>query len=124
MGVYGPHTQVKRLFKALIFLTCKQNIIIFPDEISAVSVTPFDSYRPSKWQKVHKFGLCGQYRLYGDLKIIVRLKIFHILRVHVEVISTTVTDLSDLPLLTYRGKYGKNVEKMSKYGLYGPQKQF
>ena len=29
MGVYGPHTQVKRLFKALIFLTCKQNIIIY-----------------------------------------------------------------------------------------------
>ena len=28
MGVNGPHTQVKRLFKALIFLTCKQNIII------------------------------------------------------------------------------------------------
>ena len=29
MGVYGPHTQVKSLFKALIFLTCKQNIIIY-----------------------------------------------------------------------------------------------
>ena len=29
MGVYGPHTQVKRLFKALIFLTCKQNIIVY-----------------------------------------------------------------------------------------------
>ena len=29
MGVYGPYTQVKRLFKALIFLTCKQNIIIY-----------------------------------------------------------------------------------------------
>ena len=28
MGVYGPHTQVKHLFKALIFLTRKQNIII------------------------------------------------------------------------------------------------
>ena len=28
MGVYGPHTQVSHLFKALIFLTCKQNIII------------------------------------------------------------------------------------------------
>ena len=52
-------TQVKRLFKVLIFVTCKQNIIIFPDEISAVSVTSFDSYRPSKWQKVNKFGLCG-----------------------------------------------------------------
>ena len=29
MGVYGPHTQVKRLFKALIFLICKENIIIY-----------------------------------------------------------------------------------------------
>ena len=29
MGVYGPHTQVKGLFKALIFLTGKQNIIIY-----------------------------------------------------------------------------------------------
>ena len=29
MDVYGPHTQVKRLFKALIFLACKQNIIIY-----------------------------------------------------------------------------------------------
>ena len=29
MGVYGLHTQVKHLFKALIFLTCKQNIIIY-----------------------------------------------------------------------------------------------
>ena len=29
MGVYGPHTQVKHLFKALVFLTCKKNIIIY-----------------------------------------------------------------------------------------------
>ena len=29
MGVYGPYPQVKRLFKALLFLTCKQNIIIY-----------------------------------------------------------------------------------------------
>ena len=29
MGVYSSHTQVKHLFKALIFLTCKQNIIIY-----------------------------------------------------------------------------------------------
>ena len=29
MGVYGPHTQVKRLFRALVFLTCKKNIIIY-----------------------------------------------------------------------------------------------
>ena len=29
VGVYGPHTQVKYLFKALIFLTCKKNILIY-----------------------------------------------------------------------------------------------
>ena len=29
MGIYGPHTQVKHLFKVLVFLTCKQNIIIY-----------------------------------------------------------------------------------------------
>ena len=29
MIVYGPHTQVKCLFKALIFLTCKENIMIY-----------------------------------------------------------------------------------------------
>ena len=29
MGVYGPYPQVKHLFKALIFLTCKQNIIMY-----------------------------------------------------------------------------------------------
>ena len=29
MGIYGPYTQVKHLFKALIFLTCEQNIIIY-----------------------------------------------------------------------------------------------
>ena len=62
-SVFGPHTQVKRLFKALIFLTCKQNNHIFPDEISAVSVPSFDSYSPSKWQKVHKLGLCEEFRL-------------------------------------------------------------
>ena len=31
MGVYGPHTQVKRLSKALIFLTCKRNIILYSE---------------------------------------------------------------------------------------------
>ena len=29
MGVYGPYPHVKHLFKALIFLTCKQNIIMY-----------------------------------------------------------------------------------------------
>ena len=29
MDVYGPHRQIKHLFKALIFLTCKKNIIIY-----------------------------------------------------------------------------------------------
>ena len=29
MGIYGPQTQVKHLLKALIFLTCKQNLIIY-----------------------------------------------------------------------------------------------
>ena len=28
VGVYSPHTQVKRLFKALVFLTCKKNLLI------------------------------------------------------------------------------------------------
>ena len=65
---------------------------IFPDEILTLSVTSFDSYRPTKWQKVHKLGLCGQIR---DFKV--TLKLSYRLRVHVVVISTTVTDLSDLP---------------------------
>ena len=29
MGVYGPYPQVKRLFKTLVFLKCKNNIIIY-----------------------------------------------------------------------------------------------
>ena len=29
MGVYGPHTQVRCLFKALIFGTCNKNILIY-----------------------------------------------------------------------------------------------
>ena len=29
MGVYSPHTQVKHLFKALVFLTFKNNMIIY-----------------------------------------------------------------------------------------------
>ena len=29
VGVYGPHTQVKLLFKALVFFTSKKNIIIY-----------------------------------------------------------------------------------------------
>ena len=94
-------------------------INMFPVEISAVSVTLFDSYRALKWQKVYKLGLCGHFR---DFKVTLKFKVtylnfFHRLRIHVEGISTTVTDLSDLPLLSNREKYGKNVEKMSKYGL-------
>ena len=38
--------------------------------------------------------------------------------------SATATDLPDLPFLSYREKYGENVGKMSKYGLYRPQRQF
>ena len=68
MGVYGPYTQVKCLVKALIFLTCKQNIIIYSQ--SAVSVTSLDSYRPSKWQNV--LDLCGQFR---DFKVTLKLKL-------------------------------------------------
>ena len=45
MGVYGPDTQVKFLFKALIFMHVKEHLNIFSDEISALSVTKFDSYR-------------------------------------------------------------------------------
>ena len=41
MGVYGPHTQVKRLFKASIFLTSKQNIIIY----SHMRFQLYQSYR-------------------------------------------------------------------------------
>ena len=29
MGVYGPYPHVKHLIKALIFLKCKQNIIMY-----------------------------------------------------------------------------------------------
>ena len=75
MGVYGPQTQVKHLFKALVFLIWKKNIIIniiFPHEISSVLVTSFDSFRPSKWQNVHKFGVCGQFR---DFKVTLKLKL-------------------------------------------------
>ena len=46
-GNLWPQTQVNHIFKALIYLTCKQNIIIyFPDfQISAASLTSLDSYR-------------------------------------------------------------------------------
>ena len=29
MGVYGPHTKVKCLYKALIFIICKKNILMY-----------------------------------------------------------------------------------------------
>ena len=69
VGVYGPHTQVKRV----IFLTCKQNIIVY-------SQMKFQLYQShcltaiglQKWQKVHKLGLCGQFR---DFKVTLKLKL-------------------------------------------------
>ena len=67
--------------------------------------------------RVHKLGLCGHFR---HLKVTLKLK-FHRQRLHVEVTSTTVGDFSDLPFLSYRAKYVKNDEKMSKNG---PQRQF
>ena len=73
MGVYGPHTQVKHLFKSLDFSHMyRGHNHIFPDKISIVSVTSCDSYRPSKWQKVHKLGLRGQLR---DFKVTLKLKL-------------------------------------------------
>ena len=45
MGGYGRHSQVKCVFKALISGTCKKHNNIFPDEISALSVTQFNSHR-------------------------------------------------------------------------------
>ena len=44
MGVYGSHTQVKCLLKALIFGKCKEkHNNVFPDGISALSVTELNS---------------------------------------------------------------------------------
>ena len=46
--VYGPHTQVKRLFKALVFLTCKQNISIYSQmrkSINCVSMGILETLR-------------------------------------------------------------------------------
>ena len=105
MDFYGPHKQVKHLFKAFLFLTHKKNIIIYSQMI-------FQLYQS------HHLTAIG---LQSGKSY--RLKIFHRLTVHVEVITTTVTDLSNLPLLSYWGKYGKNV-KINVYGLYGPQKLF
>ena len=62
MGVYDPHAQVICLFKALIFLTCKQNIIIY-------SRVRFQLYIR---QKVHKLRLCGHFR---DFKVTLKLKV-------------------------------------------------
>ena len=40
VGVYDPNTQIKCLFEAFISGICKkQHINIFPDEISALTVT-------------------------------------------------------------------------------------
>ena len=73
MGVYGPHTQVKLLFKALIFLTCEQNIIIY----SQMRFQLYQSHRLTaiglqSGKKVHKLGLCGQFR---HFKMTLKLKL-------------------------------------------------
>ena len=59
MGVYGPYTQGKHLFKALIFLICKQNIIIYSQmrfqlyQSHHIIATGFQSGKKSKnWVSV------------------------------------------------------------------------
>ena len=47
MGVYGPYPQVKHLLKALIFLTCKQNIIMYSQM----------RFQPCKFHRLTAIGL-------------------------------------------------------------------
>ena len=71
MGVYGPHTHVKRLFKALIFLTCKKNIIKYYQ----MRFQLYQSHRLTAINKafeVAKLGLCEQFR---DFKVTLKLKL-------------------------------------------------
>ena len=77
MGVYGPHTQFKCLLEAMIFGTCKKNIIMY----SQMRFQPYQS---------HSLTVTG---LKGGKKSkywVLILKICHILRLHIEYVSNTV----------------------------------
>ena len=91
--------------KALIFLTCKQNIIIY-------SQMRFQLYQSHcltaiRLQRVKK----SINWVSVDILETLRLKIFHRQRVQIGVASATDTHLSDLPFLSYREKYGKKCGK-------------
>ena len=55
MGVYGPHTQFKCLLEAMIFGTCKKNIIMYsqmrfqPYQSHSLTVTGLKGGKKSKY---------------------------------------------------------------------------
>ena len=73
VGVYGPHTQVKCLLKALIFGTCRKDIIMHSQmgfqlhQSHSVTVTGLKGGK-----KVQILGLCGPFR---DLDVAFKLKL-------------------------------------------------
>ena len=53
MGVFGRHTQVKWLFKALVFGTCKKNILIYSlKRFQLYKSHSMTSIRLKMWQKI------------------------------------------------------------------------
>ena len=88
-SVYGPHTQVKCLLKALIFGTCEKDIIMHSqmgfqlNQSHSLTVTGLKGGKKSKyWVSV---GLL-EISMWPSNESI-RLKICYILRLHIEYVS-------------------------------------
>ena len=64
MGVYGPYPQVKRLLKALVFLKCKNNIIIYSHRLTTIGL--------QSGKKCKNWVSLGNFR---DFKVTLKLKL-------------------------------------------------
>ena len=91
----------------------KEHCNIFPDEIQLYQAHIMTVIGLKSGKKPHKLGVWGHSR---DLKVTLKLQfvsyglqIFNRKTLHVEVISTTVTDLSGIPFPGNITKYVENV---------------
>ena len=120
MSIYGRHTQVKYLLKALMFSTCKKNIIIYSQvrfqlyQSHSLTVTGLKSGKKSKyWVSV---GLLETSM--WTLNQSFRFKIFHNQRLHIECISNTVWNFSRLTISKLQGKIcEKCLKRVTRVGV-------
>ena len=92
VSVYGPHTQVKCLLKALIFGTCRKDIIMYSqmgfqlDQSHSLTVTGLKGGKKSKyWVSVGLLEI-SMWPSNSSFRFI----ICHILRLYIEYISNKV----------------------------------